>query len=117
MDAKFYIAGLNNLKSDGIFGLGIGNGSNNVFPNFLDELKTSGQIDDKVFGLDLSGIRNTVSSRLIIGDWHHDIVDKREEIVWKGLEPNPKYWEVEIDELAFGGHTFKNLHHGKVICV
>jgi hypothetical protein len=37
-------------------------------------------------------IESKKGSRLVMGDWHHEIVDERSELTWKSIEHGTKYW-------------------------
>lgn len=106
------ILGLEDIVSDGIFGLGYA--KDNYFPNFIDKLQENGNIKDRLIAMDISGIKGGISSRLMLGDWHHEVVDQREELVWKPLMKDAKYWEITVDEVEFGLNKYQDLNHGKL---
>lgn len=108
-----YFLGVPNMKADGIFGIGFK--PSEEFISLLDYLKNSGKIEERIFGLDLSGLKGKNGSRIIFGDWHRDITATRESFEWIDVPKNAQYWEVNPKYLYIGNKTFSTPKSSKKI--
>lgn len=102
------------MKADGVFGLGYKD--SDIFPSLLDYLKNSGKIDQRVFGLDLSGIKGKMGSRIILGDWHKDITASRTSFEWIKVPKDADHWEINPKFLYLGNKTYSNPKRSKKPC-
>ena len=41
---------------------------------------------------------------MVIGDWHRDMADSEDEFSWLDLPAKFKYWGIQVENLAVGGH-------------
>ena len=81
--------------------MGLGFKKDKFFPDLLTEMAKASLISNRMFSMDYSGIKGAISSRMMIGDFHHDIVDSKDDFTWKNVPVDSRYWQVDIEEMKF----------------
>ena len=98
----------NNMKADGILGLGFDRLSNGV-PTVVDNLKTQGVIDDAIFGVYLNDNGFTeddtdLQSNIIIGGFDLEKYAKENStFVYVKTDRRMGYWAVGLQGVSYGG--------------
>lgn len=98
------IQNLQNLDSDGVFGLGYN--KLQYVSNLIFLMKDQDLIPKKQFTLDLNPSLKANSSSIQFGGVDSHFINKTSpmdtQIMWSVVPPNKNYWEIEITMISFG---------------